>query len=255
MKKFSFGDNWLSYSRGITEEVVWQATSALAHLLDEAWLQGKTVIDVGCGSGLSTLAFLRLGASQVYAIDIDDQCVRLTQQIVRREQCGGHVSVRCLSVLDPNLSQQLPLADVVYAWGSLHHTGAMWRALAQAASLVAPGGFLAIALYNRHWMSPLWRGLKIAYNHAPVWLQEAAVLGYFFLGRTYNYLARRTIVTRRGMDELHDIRDWMGGYPYEYASRQEVEAFAHTRSWDVVKVVPCQGMTGCNEFVFQISAG
>src|SRR5215510_7826402 len=116
MKKFSFGDNWLSYSRGITEEVVCQATGALAYLLDEASVQGKTVIDIGCGSGLSTLAFLRLGASQVYAIDIDAQCVLLTQQIVRRERYGDHVSVRCLSVLDPQLSQQLPPADVVYAW-------------------------------------------------------------------------------------------------------------------------------------------
>jgi 2-polyprenyl-6-hydroxyphenyl methylase/3-demethylubiquinone-9 3-methyltransferase len=253
MKKFSFGDNWLSYSRGITEEMVCQATRALAHLLDETWVQGKTVIDVGCGSGLSTLAFLRLGASQVYAIDIDAQCVRLTQQIVPREQYRGRVSVRCLSVLDPTLSQQLPLADVVYAWGSLHHTGAMWQALAQASSLVAPGGFLAIALYNRHWTSPLWRRLKIVYNHVPVWLQEAAVLGYSLLGCTYNHLARRTIITRRGMDVIHDIRDWLGGYPYEYASPQEVQTFARTRSWEVVKVMPCQGMTGCNEFVFQIS--
>ena len=254
MKKFSFGDNWLSYSRGITEEVVYQATDALAHLLDGALVQGKTVIDIGCGSGLSTLAFLRLGAAQVYAIDIDAQCTHLTQQIVRREQCWNRVSVRCLSILDPNLSQQLPLADVVYAWGSLHHTGAMWQALAQAASLVTPGGFLAIALYNHHWTSPLWRGIKIAYNHVPVWLQEAAVLGYFLLGRTYNYLVRRTIVTRRGMDVIHDIRDWLGGYPYEDASPQEVQAFACTRLWEVVKVIPCQGMTGCNEFVFRIAA-
>jgi len=253
MKKFSFGDNWLSYSHGITEEVVHQATDAIVHLLDGASVQGKTVIDVGCGSGLSTLAFLRVGASQVYAIDNDAECVRLTQQLVRREPCGGRASVLRLSVLDPNLSHQLPQADVVYAWGSLHHTGAMWQALAQAASLVAPDGFLAIALYNRHWTSFLWRGIKIAYNHAPVWVQKAAVLSYFLLGRTYNHLAHRTIVTRRGMDVIHDIRDWLGGYPYEYASPQEVQAFAHTQSWDVVKVVPCQGMTGCNEFVFRIS--
>src|SRR5215831_13840582 len=183
MKKFSFGDNWRSYSRGITEEVVYQATEAIVHLLDEALVQGKTVIDVGCGAGLSTLAFLRIGASQVYAIDNDAECVRLTQQLVRRELSLGRASVLCLSVLDPNLSHHFPQADVVYAWGSLHHTGTMWQALAQAASLVAPGGFLAIALYNRHWTSPLWRGMKIAYNYAPIWLQEAAVLSYFLLGR------------------------------------------------------------------------
>jgi hypothetical protein len=34
------------------------------------------------------------------------------------------------------------------AWGVLHHTGAMWRALGDVALLVAPGGSLFIAIYN-----------------------------------------------------------------------------------------------------------
>jgi predicted RNA methylase len=34
-------------------------------------LIGKTVIDYGCGSGILALAAARLGASVVYAVDID----------------------------------------------------------------------------------------------------------------------------------------------------------------------------------------
>ena len=38
--------------------------------------------------------------------------------------------------------------DVVYSWGVLHHTGDMWKALEHAHMATAPGGLLALALYN-----------------------------------------------------------------------------------------------------------
>ena len=39
--------------------------------------------------------------------------------------------------------------DVVYSWGVLHHTAAMWKAIDHAAGLVKPGGLFAIALYQK----------------------------------------------------------------------------------------------------------
>lgn len=43
-------------------------------------LQGKTVIDYGCGSGVLGIAALLLGAKQVFAVDIDPQAILATQQ-------------------------------------------------------------------------------------------------------------------------------------------------------------------------------
>jgi 2-polyprenyl-3-methyl-5-hydroxy-6-metoxy-1,4-benzoquinol methylase len=45
--------------------------------------------------------------------------------------------------------------DVVYSWGVLHHTGAMWKALENAALPVRPGGLLSISIYNHqvYWSS------------------------------------------------------------------------------------------------------
>jgi 2-polyprenyl-6-hydroxyphenyl methylase/3-demethylubiquinone-9 3-methyltransferase len=51
------------------------------------------------------------------------------------------------SVLDSAFMQQLPMADVVYSWGVLHHTGAMWPAIDAAAACVQADGLFAIAIY------------------------------------------------------------------------------------------------------------
>jgi len=54
-------------------------TSLCLQWLDKAHLQGKTVIDYGCGSGILALAALKLGAASVHAVDIDPQALQATQ--------------------------------------------------------------------------------------------------------------------------------------------------------------------------------
>ncbi|HYK63257.1 MAG TPA: hypothetical protein VEV85_27720, partial [Bryobacteraceae bacterium] len=52
------------------------------------------------------------------------------------------------SVLDEAYLRLLGAFDIVYSWGVLHHTGAMWKALENALIPVAPAGQLFIAIYN-----------------------------------------------------------------------------------------------------------
>ena len=47
--------------------------------LAENEIQGKTVIDYGCGSGILAVAAALLGAKMIYAIDIDPQALTATQ--------------------------------------------------------------------------------------------------------------------------------------------------------------------------------
>lgn len=66
-------------------------TSLCLTWLEHAALTEKTVIDYGCGSGILALAALKLGASHVYAVDIEAQALLATQtnasrNAIRREQ-------------------------------------------------------------------------------------------------------------------------------------------------------------------------
>jgi hypothetical protein len=58
-------------------------------------------------------------------------------------------------------------------------------------------------------------------------------------------------IKERGMSYYTDIVDWVGGYPYEYATPNEVIYFFEQRGFTLKKLTPTKGFTGCNEFVFE----
>ncbi|MCA3275110.1 MAG: class I SAM-dependent methyltransferase [Methylobacterium sp.] len=127
------------------------------------------MLDIGCGSGLHSLAALRLGAARVHAIDLDRLSVETTRDLLGRYAAGEAWTVEELSVFD---MAGLPQYDIVYSWGVLHHTGAMRRAIGEAAARVAPGGLLCLALYRRTPFCGLWRIEKRLYCASPAPVQR-----------------------------------------------------------------------------------
>ena len=92
-------------------------------------LTGKTFLDIGSGSGLFSLAARRLGA-KVHSFDFDSNSYGCTMELRKRYFDGdGNWKVEQGSALDRNYIESLGKFDIVYSWGVLHHTGAMWTAL------------------------------------------------------------------------------------------------------------------------------
>jgi 2-polyprenyl-6-hydroxyphenyl methylase/3-demethylubiquinone-9 3-methyltransferase len=55
----------------------------------------------------------------------------------------------------------------------------------------------------------------------------------------------------RGMNFYYDVIDWVGGYPYEYASRNQIENFLNKKGFKLIKFYQSQAPTGCYEYVFE----
>lgn len=85
-------------------------TSLCLQWLDGADLNGKTVIDYGCGSGILAIAALLLGAEKVYAVDIDPQAIEATKQNLERNNI--HSDKLVLGLPD---EVELPQADILVA--------------------------------------------------------------------------------------------------------------------------------------------
>src|SRR5713226_4536121 len=163
-KQFEFGKNWRSFLEVVDESRVRAAEDSLTKLLEVDRLEGRSLLDVGCGSGLFSLAARRLGAS-VISFDVDPQAVDCAMEL-KKKFCDGDQRWTILSgsVLDDEYMARLGRFDIVYAWGVLHHTGSMWRAITNALAAVARGGQLVLSLYNdQGWKSRCWHRIKKSY--------------------------------------------------------------------------------------------
>ncbi|MFZ0485511.1 MAG: class I SAM-dependent methyltransferase [Arenicellales bacterium] len=251
--RFGFGRNWMQYARLVDEPKVAEARASLSSMLDRETLGGLSFLDIGTGSGLFSLAARRLGA-RVRGFDFDPDSVACTRALRDRfDEAGDGWDVEQGSILDVEYVKTLGSFDVVYAWGVLHHTGAMWQALDQAAGRVADNGMLYVALYNHQgWLTRYWRCVKRMYNRnvALRWILTAVHAPYFVALR---WLVRRMTGKRspeRGMTLWYDMKDWLGGYPFEAATPDAVLAFLRPRGFQLDKLTTCGGRHGCNEYLF-----
>ncbi len=261
--RFEFGKNWRRFLKVVDLNRIAEAERSLRDMLGRESLTGLTFLDVGCGSGLFSLAAARIGAERVHSFDYDAESVACTMELRRRYGPDAAMwSIERGNVLDQSYLAGLGAWDIVYSWGVLHHTGNMWQALANAAKLVDSRGMLYVAIYNDQGRKSAWAlGVKRLYNQGR-W-QRGLVCGlgfsYFLLGGVLKDLLRGRSPLRRyteyrrmrGMSAVHDWVDWLGGYPFEVARPESIQGFYTRRGFVLEAMTTMGGGNGCNQFVFR----
>jgi 2-polyprenyl-3-methyl-5-hydroxy-6-metoxy-1,4-benzoquinol methylase len=262
-ERFPFGRNWRSFIELVDEARITAAGQSLVDPLETADLTRRTFLDVGCGSGLSSLAAHRLGA-RVRSFDFDPDSVAAAIELRGRFAPGSDWDIEQGSVLDERFVEELGKFDIVYSWGVLHHTGDLWGAMNATTRLVAQGGLLYVSVYNdQGFESRMWWQVKRRYNRSGPLMRRALLVG------SAAYLARRLPLRKlvqvarpdagvavrgpraRGMSAKHDLVDWVGGYPFEVAKPEEVFGFLRARGFGLRYLTTCGGGLGCNEYVFE----
>lgn len=251
--RFSFGENWTQFLSVLDEQRISEAENSLKLMLGVDSLCGKTFLDIGSGSGLFSLAARKLGA-KVFSFDYDPKSVACTRELKRRYfDNDNDWTVEEGSVLDVDYLKQLGTFDVVYSWGVLHHTGAMWNALKNIESNVAEGGKIFIALYNyQPFASKYWYFVKRIYNKNM--LVRPFLVFFHILWPTIPSLLLKKIQGRkypRGMSPWYDLFDWLGGFPFEVSKPEEIFLFYKNLGYNLVMLKTVGGRMGCNEFVFE----
>ena len=97
--------SWIEYEPGEGEVLVeldpglafgtgyHPTTYTCLEVMEQLVKPGMTVLDLGCGSGILTIAALKLGADQVVALDIDPQAVQSSRRNFRRTRIREQVQL------------------------------------------------------------------------------------------------------------------------------------------------------------------
>ncbi len=254
--RFGFGKNWSNYLGLLNETRIKEAEASITDMLGDMPLKGLSVLDIGSGSGVFSLAARNMGAV-VTSFDYDENSVTCTRKL-RESYCPEDEDWKVLqgSVLDQPFLSQFGKFDLVYSWGLLHHTGKMRNAIDYAIGCVIDKGQLLIALYNdQGWISRYWTVVKKIYNTgllgrvSMVLLHSPYLLGARYIVRT---LTGRKL--ERGMSLWYDMLDWLGGYPFEVASPEAVIGQVQRHGFFLQKTHLCGTRHGCNEFLFKRSS-
>ena len=161
-----FSDHVTGYDELGTE---FQTKAAIAQL-EELDLQGKEVLDVGCGTGIMSLLALRKGASKVICGDISEYMLKLAREKAANQGYGSDlIEFRNLD------AESLPFGDasfdVVITGMTLGLLPDQARAVKEMARVLRPGGQASV---GAHGPEHYWEACD-AYFRA---INKRYVLGY-----------------------------------------------------------------------------
>ncbi len=109
-------------------------------------LQGKTILDVGCGGGILSESMARLGGN-VTGIDLSDKALGVAK--LHLLESGQQVDYRKIPV-EALAAEQPAHYDVVTCLEMLEHVPDPASVIAACAQLVKPGGWVFFSTLNRN---------------------------------------------------------------------------------------------------------
>jgi SAM-dependent methyltransferase len=145
----SFGFQWNRFSRVQLDSYNGSGHSAARFEAITGWsagdLQGKLVLDAGCGAGRFAEVVAGMGA-RLAAVDLSSAV----------EACRSNLAPRAPLICQASI-YDLPFApasfDYVYSIGVIQHTPDPLRAVRCLARLVRPGGQIGLWIYDLTWRS------------------------------------------------------------------------------------------------------
>jgi ribosomal protein L11 methyltransferase len=120
------------------------STQLVLAILEDVLRPGQTVLDLGCGSGILSVAAARLGAASTLALDIDPQAVHIARENIRRNGVAATVdvergSLEALQHRTPPFQADVILANILAPTLEQLITDGLGEVLAPAGRLVLSG--------------------------------------------------------------------------------------------------------------------
>lgn len=201
-------------------------------------VRGKSVLDAGCGTGIFSIIFANNGAKQVTGIDISEgslQTARHLKQKFHLENAEFHEQ-DMLTLPFPDNS-----FDIVWAWGTVHHTTDPFKAISELIRVLKPSGSILLAVYKRTKITFVHEVIRKTLLRTPkkTWKTLAKILAFFFAPVIYLFKKREKSRKGEKLEEL--IIDWYF-VPIRYYYRpEEISSFLEKRGFVIENYLPASG--------------
>lgn len=140
---------------GRTGVAVWNSGILLTRLLDNlcqanpSLFNNKTILELGCGTALSSIAAAKLGASSVIATDANPEVLQLAQRNIERNNVHEVAKTAALQWGLMDASEYDSAADIIIGSDLTYNSGS-WVALAETMSTILKPNGVVIYLSLGH---------------------------------------------------------------------------------------------------------
>jgi len=213
-------------------------------------VQNREIFDCGCGTGIFTNIFGTMGAGKVTGLDISPGSLG-TGKKIQSDLKLENVEFVEGDMLD--LPYDDASFDIVWAWGSAHHTENPEQALNQIDRVLRPGGGLLLALYKKTrltWIHEILRKTLIRVPKA-MWVPLSKVMAFFL----WPIVKIRELFRKkaRGGEKLSElILDWYFVPIRHYYLPETIRGFLQDRGYTIEKYHPGSGrFESASNFIFK----
>ena len=232
----SFGRQWNQFDVAHDEED--RATFQAKTGMELASLQGKSVLDAGCGGG-RYCRIAALAGAEVTGVDHTD-AVDKAQSL-----CQGLENVHLAQADLKHLPFEPSRFDVVFSIGVMHHDADTREVFDAVAKMVRPGGHYAVWFYrkNQWWQEAINSGLRrVTTRMSPDRLETLCRVGAGLgaipvvnrtLNKVINFSAHPDAENR-----LCDTFDWYAPQYQHHHTVEEVTQWFREAGFEEIRVLP-----------------
>jgi ubiquinone/menaquinone biosynthesis C-methylase UbiE len=212
-------------------------------------IRGKSVLDAGCGTGIFSIIFARNGAGRVVGIDISPGSLETAKGLKERFNLSN-AEFRLQDML------RLPFADaafdIVWAWGTVHHTTDPLRAVSELIRVLRPGGSLFLAVYKKTKVTFIHEIIRKTLIKTPrrTWTALSKIMAFFLAPVVFVFKKREKSRKGEKLEEL--ILDWYFVPIRHYYAPEEIQDFLEKKGLAVEQFLPASGrFDSSSNFIFK----
>jgi len=215
----------------------------------EEEVKDKTILDAGCGTGIFSIIFANKGASKVIGIDISEGSLKTAQRLKEKFNLENAEFTKEDMVKLPFEDETF---DIVWAWGTVHHTTHPLKAISELIRVLKKGGSLLLAVYTRTKLTFIHEIIRRCLIRMPKksWKFLSKILAFSLAPVVFFFKKREKSRKGEKLEEL--ILDWYFVPIRHYYMPDEIKSYLQKRGFVIEKFLPASGrFNSTSNFIYK----